>query len=106
MTPPRILSVIGARPEIIQAARVSAAFAPIAEEVLVHTGQHYDAAMSGDLILDSGLPQPRYNLEVGSRSDEEQLAVGQARLAEVIATERPDAVLVRGDTNGTLSGAR
>ena len=104
--PPRILSVVGARPEIIQAARLTAAFQGIAQEVLVHTGQHYDAPMSGDLILDSGLPEPRYNLGVGSRTDEEQLAVGQTRLAEVIAAERPDAVLVRGDTNATLAGAR
>jgi UDP-GlcNAc3NAcA epimerase len=103
---PRILSVIGARPEIIQAARLTAAFEGLAEELLVHTGQHYDARMSGDLILDSGLPEPRYNLGVGSRTDEEQLAVGQQRLAELIASEQPDAVLVRGDTNATLAGAR
>jgi UDP-GlcNAc3NAcA epimerase len=104
--PPRILSVIGARPEIIQAARLTAAFDGLADEVLVHTGQHYDARMSGDLILDSGLPEPRHNLGVGSRTDEEQLTVGQARLAELIASEQPDAVLVRGDTNATLAGAR
>lgn len=103
---PCILSVIGARPEIIQAARLAAAFAEVADEVLVHTGQHYDARMSGDLILDSGLPEPDYNLGVGSRPDEEQLALGQARLAEVIAAKRPDAVLVRGDTNATLAAAR
>ena len=103
---PRILSVIGSRPEIIQAARLTVALDGLAEEILVHTGQHYDAAMSGDLILDSGLPQPRYNLEVGSRSDEEQLALGEERLADVISRERPDAVIVRGDTNATLAGAR
>jgi UDP-N-acetylglucosamine 2-epimerase len=103
---PRILSVIGSRPEIIQAARLTVALDGLAEEILVHTGQHYDAAMSGDLILDSGLPEPRYNLEVGSRSDEEQLTLGEERLSDVIARERPDAVIVRGDTNATLAGAR
>ena len=106
MARPRILSVIGARPEIIQAARVTAALASVADEVLVHTGQHYDAPMSGDLILDSGLPEPDYNLGVGSRAHEEQLALGQVRVAEVIRSERPDAVLVRGDTNATLAAAR
>src|SRR4029079_12963013 len=106
MTRPRILSVIGARPEIIQAARLTAAFDGVADEVLVHTGQHYDAPMSGDLILDSGLPEPRHNLGVGSRDGAEQLALGRERLAEVIRSERPDAVLVRGDTNATLAGAQ
>jgi len=104
--PPQILSVIGARPEIIQAAPLSVALAPLADEVLVHTGQHYDAAMSENQILAIRLPSPRHNLEVGSRPDLEQLAVGTERLLRIIALERPDAVLVRGDTNGTLSGAR
>jgi len=103
---PRLVSVLGSRPEIIQAAPLAAAFAPVLDEILVHTGQHYDHAMSGDLILDTELPHPAHNLEVGSRSDAEQLAVGEQRLGEVIDAERPDAVLVRGDTNATLSGAR
>lgn len=102
---PRILSVIGARPEIIQAAPVTAALARHADEVLVHTGQHYDAAMSGDQIHATRLPAPHHNLAVGSRSRAEQVALGQERLLEVIAAERPDAVIVRGDTNATLSGA-
>jgi UDP-N-acetylglucosamine 2-epimerase len=102
----KIVSVIGARPEIIQAAPVSAALAAVAEEVLVHTGQHYDDAMSDDQIADTGLPQPRYNLRVGSRSRAQQLGIAHKRLADVIEHEQPDAVLVRGDTNATLSGAR
>jgi UDP-N-acetylglucosamine 2-epimerase len=103
---PRVLSVIGARPEIIQAAPVSAALASFAEEILVHTGQHYDDAMSDRQIADTGLPQPRYNLGVGSRTRAQQLGIAHKRLAEVIDRERPDVVLVRGDTNATLSGAR
>jgi UDP-N-acetylglucosamine 2-epimerase len=103
---PRLISIIGARPEIIQAAPVSAALAPLAEEILVHTGQHYDDRMSEAQILDTALPRPRYNLGVGSRGREEQVELAQARLAAVIAEERPDAVIVRGDTNATLSGAR
>jgi UDP-GlcNAc3NAcA epimerase len=103
---PRVLSVIGARPEIIQAAPVSAALTGIVDEILVHTGQHYDEIMSERQILATRLPRPRFNLEVGSRPAAEQVALAQQRLAELIACERADAVLVRGDTNATLSGAR
>jgi UDP-N-acetylglucosamine 2-epimerase len=105
-TRPRILSVVAARPEIIQAAPVSRALAPVAEEILVHTGQHYDDAMSKSQIVVTRLPQPHHNLGVGSMPEAEQLELAQARLAEVIELERPDAVIVRGDTNATLSSAR
>jgi UDP-N-acetylglucosamine 2-epimerase len=100
-----VLSVVGARPEIIQAAPVSQALADVAQEVLVHTGQHYDDAMSESQILATRLPRPHYNLGVGSRSRAEQVEVGRIRLLELIEHERPDAVIVRGDTNATLSGA-
>jgi UDP-N-acetylglucosamine 2-epimerase (non-hydrolysing) len=103
---PRVLSVIGARPEIIQATPVCEALAPLADEILVHTGQHYDQAMSESQILATSLPQPHHNLGVGSRAPKEQVALAQERLEELIASERPDAVIVRGDTNATLSGAR
>jgi UDP-GlcNAc3NAcA epimerase len=103
---PRLLSVIGARPEIIQAAPVCEALAARAEEILVHTGQHYDEAMSDGQILATRLPQPDHNLGVGSRGREEQVELAQRRLEELISLERPDAVIVRGDTNATLSGAR
>jgi UDP-N-acetylglucosamine 2-epimerase len=103
---PRILSVIGARPEIMQAAPVSEALSGLADEILVHTGQHYDEAMSEAHIHATRLPRPRHNLGVGSRPLEEQVAIGQERMAEVIAIESPDVVVVRGDTSATLSGAR
>jgi UDP-GlcNAc3NAcA epimerase len=102
----RVLSVLGSRPEVIQAAPVSRVLQSRVHEVLVDTGQHYDHAMAEGQISDTGLPQPHYNLGVGSRPDLEQLAVGQRRIAEVIEKERPDAVIVRGDTNATLAGAR
>jgi UDP-N-acetylglucosamine 2-epimerase len=106
MSRPKVISVIGARPEIIQAAPVSAAFSGVVDEVLVHTGQHYDEAMSGAQIGATGLPTPRYNLGVGSGDAATQTQRGLDGLLEVIEAERPDAVLVRGDTNATLSGAR
>jgi UDP-N-acetylglucosamine 2-epimerase len=78
----------------------------LAEEILVHTGQHYDDAMSESQILATNLPQPHHNLGVGSRAREEQVDLAQERLQKLIDHERPDAVIVRGDTNATLSGAR
>jgi UDP-N-acetylglucosamine 2-epimerase len=101
-----VLSVLGSRPEVIQAAPVSRALRTCVDEVLVDTGQHYDHAMSEGQIFDTGLRRPHYNLNVGSRPDLEQLEVAQDRIAEVIRRERPDAVVVRGDTNSTLAGAR
>ncbi len=103
---PVLISVIGARPEIIQAAPVCEALAHCAEEVLVHTGQHYDDAMSESQILATRLPRPHHNLEVGSRAREEQVDLARLRLEDLIERRRPDAVIVRGDTNATLSGAR
>jgi UDP-N-acetylglucosamine 2-epimerase len=103
---PRVISVIGARPEIIQAAPVCEALAGVVEEILVHTGQHYDDAMSESQILATRMPRPDHNLGIGSRSREEQLALAQSRLEGLIDRERPAAVIVRGDTNATLSGAR
>jgi UDP-GlcNAc3NAcA epimerase len=101
----RILSIVSSRPEIIQAAPVSAALRARADEILVHTGQHYDHEMSEGQIESTRLPTPAYDLGIGSRPDAEQLAMGVERIGEVIERERPDAVLVRGDTNGTYSGA-
>ena len=103
---PRLLSVIGARPEIIQAAPVSAALADHVDEVLVHTGQHYDPEMSGLQIADLRLPVPDHNLGVGSLPDAEQVDATTRGLTDLIAQVRPHGVLVRGDTNATLAGAR
>jgi len=100
------LSVIGARPEIIQAAPLAAALEPVVDEVIVHTGQHYDDLMSEAQLLDTRLRRPAHNLEVGSRPDLEQLEVSEERLGALMDTERLDGVLVRGDTNATLAGAR
>ncbi len=103
---PRIVSIIGSRPEIVQAAPLSLAFSGCVEEILVHTGQHYDPAMSDLQIADLRLPLPEHNLGVGSLPNDEGVAVAQERIARVIESERPDGVLVRGDTNATIAGAR
>ena len=103
---PRIVSIIGSRPEIVQAAPLSLAFSTCVEEILVHTGQHYDPGMSDLQIADLRLPLPEFNLGVGSMPLEEGVEVAERRIARVIESKSPDAVLVRGDTSATIAGAR
>lgn len=102
---PTVLSVIGARPEIIQATPVSHALRKHCTEILVHTGQHYDERMSGAQIAATNLPEPDVNLGVGSGTTDEQVRLGTERLITLIGERRPDVVLVRGDTSATLAGA-
>jgi UDP-N-acetylglucosamine 2-epimerase (non-hydrolysing)/UDP-GlcNAc3NAcA epimerase len=99
---PRILSVIGTR-QTIHAAPVSAALATVADEILVHIGSYRDEVLLGGQLAASGLPQPHHYLGIART---EPPALAEARLVALIDRERPDAVLVRGGTNATLSGAR
>jgi len=105
MSTMKIVSVVGARPEFIQATPVSRALRERHHEVLVHTGQHYDYAMSGAFFQDLGTPQPDYTLDVGSGSHAAQTAANLVRIEEVLQAERPNLVIVRGDTNSTIAGA-
>ena len=101
----RVLTVIGNRPQFIKAAAVSHRLRDVATEVLVHTGQHYDAALSQVFFEELGLPRPEHHLELGGGSNTAQTARMLAALEPLVAVERPDAVLVYGDTNSTLAGA-
>ncbi|EPY01734.1 non-hydrolyzing UDP-N-acetylglucosamine 2-epimerase [Magnetospirillum fulvum] len=103
----KILTIIGARPQFVKAAVVSRALVDLADvsEVLVHTGQHYDEVMSGRFFRELGIPAPAYNLGVGSGSHGAQTGRMLERLDTVIEAERPDWVLLYGDTNSTLAGA-
>jgi len=103
----KIVTVIGARPQFIKAAIVSNYLRESdgVTEVLVHTGQHYDHAMSDVFFEELGLDRPRHSLDVSSASHGVQTARMLERLEPVLEAEKPDTVLVYGDTNSTLAGA-
>lgn len=105
----KILTIIGARPQIIKSAAISRAirtkFSDKITEVLVHTGQHYSASMSDVFFTELGLSQPDYNLNVGSGSHGSQTAEMIKGIEELLEKEKPNAIVLYGDTNSTLAGA-
>jgi len=107
--PRTILTIIGARPQIIKAAALSRAiaenFADELQEIIVHTGQHYDQNMSDVFFTELGIPRPDVNLAIGSGSHGKQTAQMLIGIEEIILERQPDAVLVYGDTNSTIAGS-
>lgn len=105
----KILTIIGARPQIIKAAALSRAiknkFADKIQEVIVHTGQHYDENMSQVFFDELAIPSPNYNLNVGSGSHGKQTASMIDKIEEILLKEKPNCMVLYGDTNSTLAGA-
>lgn len=101
----KIVTVIGARPQFIKAAAVSRKLREKAEEILVHTGQHYDANMSDVFFDELNIPKPEYNLGVGSGSHAVQTANILVKTEEVLLKEKPAYCMVYGDTNSTFAAA-
>ena len=105
----KIVTIIGARPQIIKAAALSRAiknhFSDRIQEVIVHTGQHYDDNMSQVFFDELGIPRPDYNLHVGSASHGVQTARMTEGIEEILMKEKPDFIVLYGDTNSTLAGA-
>ena len=102
-----LITIVGARPQFIKAAAVSAALASTAgvSERLLHTGQHFDDNMSDVFFRELGIPLPTWNLGLGGGSHGAMTGAQLAGIEQVLIDERPDAVLLYGDTNSTLAGA-
>ncbi|MFA3688349.1 UDP-N-acetylglucosamine 2-epimerase (non-hydrolyzing) [Acinetobacter baumannii] len=103
----KILTVLGARPQFIKAAAFSRAIqrSSTIEEVIVHTGQHYDQNMSDVFFEEMDIPKPKYMLQTGGKTHGVMTGQQLEKIEEILIIEKPDIVLVYGDTNSTLAGA-
>jgi UDP-N-acetylglucosamine 2-epimerase len=99
----KIVTVVGARPQFVKCAIVSNRIRPNINEILVHTGQHYDFKMSDSFFSELNIPSPDYNLNIGGMSHAKMTANMMLKLEEIIETEKPDALLTYGDTDSTLA---
>lgn len=101
----KVVTVIGARPQFIKAAAVSSVLRKSMEEIIIHTGQHYDTTMSDVFFEELDIPKPDYFLNIGSGNHGEQTGKMLMAIEQILLNEKPDYVMVYGDTNSTLAGA-
>ena len=101
----KIVTIVGARPQFVKAAAVSRVIRSNIEEKIIHTGQHYDANMSEIFFDEMSIPRPDYNLGVGSGSHAKQTADMMVKIEAILLDEKPDYLMIYGDTNSTLAGA-
>lgn len=104
----KLITVLGNRPQFVKAAQVSKYFlhhSSRIHETIIHTGQHYDKNMSEIFFDELSIPRPKYNLNIGSASHGKQIARMLEGIEDILLQEKPDALLVYGDTNSTLAGA-
>ena len=103
----KILTIVGARPQFVKAAALSRALKkdPTIEEIIVHTGQHFDKNMSDIFFKEMEIPKPKYNLDINSVSHGAMTGRMLEKIEELIVLEKPSLILVYGDTNSTLAGA-
>src|SRR6202007_602383 len=102
----KIATIVGARPQFIKAATLTRVFRglPAVEEVMIHTGQHYDQNLSAVFFEQMGIPEPAFNLGVGSGTHGVQTGRMLEEIERTLQQVQPDCVLVYGDTNSTLAG--
>ncbi|MBL6667763.1 MAG: UDP-N-acetylglucosamine 2-epimerase (non-hydrolyzing) [Crocinitomicaceae bacterium] len=109
MSKKKIITIVGARPQIIKASAISRAiglyFKEEIEEIIVHTGQHYDQNMSQIFFEELGIPKPSHNINVGSGRHGQQTAKMIDGIEKILIEEKPDSVILYGDTNSTIAGA-
>jgi len=102
----KIITIVGARPQFIKEAVIGKALRiQGVEEILIHTGQHYDSNMSEIFFKQLQMKKPDYNLEIGSGSHAYQTGTAMIRIEEIAEKEKPDSIVVFGDTNATIAGA-
>jgi UDP-N-acetylglucosamine 2-epimerase len=105
MSKQKILTIVGARPQFIKCAALSKEIRNYFTEKIVHTGQHYDNNLSDDFFKELNIPEPNYNLNANSDNSISQIADIMVKLNAIVLAEKPDCIVVFGDTNSTAAGA-